>query len=115
MQYQLLGPVQASEGGRVVDLGPQKQRALLALLVLEQRPVSLARAIDELWDDPPPAASKMVQIYVSGLRKALGPRAFGRRPPGTSSRPTAPKLTSSAFTRCVRRRAGRNQSGLPHC
>src|SRR5262245_4884950 len=72
MEFQLLGPVAAREDGRSVDLGPRKQRALLALLLLEQHPVSLARAVDELWDDPPATAPKMVQMYVSGLRKALG-------------------------------------------
>ena len=72
MRFQLLGPVQASDGGRSLDLGPRKQRALLALLLLEDRPVSLARAVDELWADPPATAPKMVQMYVSGLRRALG-------------------------------------------
>ncbi len=72
MRFQLLGPVQASDGGRSLDLGPRKQRALLALLLLEDRPVSLARAVDELWADPPATAPKMIQMYVSGLRRALG-------------------------------------------
>ena len=72
MRFQLLGPVQASDGGRSLDLGPPKQRALLALLLLEDRPVSLARAVDELWADPPATAPKMIQMYVSGLRRALG-------------------------------------------
>ena len=34
--------------------------------------MSLARAVDELWADPPATAPKMIQMYVSGLRRALG-------------------------------------------
>ena len=51
MATRIIGPVAASNDGRSVELGPRKQRALLALLLLEQHPVSLARAVDELWDD----------------------------------------------------------------
>jgi DNA-binding SARP family transcriptional activator len=76
MRFQLLGPVQASDGGRELDLGPPKQKALLALLLLEERSVSLDHLVDELWADPPATAPKMVHIYISGLRKALGARSI---------------------------------------
>ena len=55
-------------------LGAPKQRALLAVLLLHRgEPVSSDRLIDEMWGEQPPAsATKIVQGYVSNLRKVLG-------------------------------------------
>jgi DNA-binding SARP family transcriptional activator len=74
IELRLLGPVELLvDGGRVAL--PAKPRALLVLLALNaNRPVSTDRIVDELWpDDPPERAVKTVQVYVSQLRKALGP------------------------------------------
>ena len=56
-----------------VDLGGPKQRAVLALLLLEPgNVVSLDRIIDRIWGDEPPARAEVsVRGYVSNLRKAL--------------------------------------------
>src|SRR5829696_8634578 len=79
MQFRLLGPLEAHDGDRAVGLGGAKQRALLTLLLLDaRRTVSTDRLIDELWGaDAPESARKMVQIYVSNLRKVL-PRGMLR-------------------------------------
>ena len=70
--FGVLGPVQVKIGGRPVDLGGAKQRALLAVLVLHaNRPVSADRLISELWEHPPTTALKSVQVYVSRLRRTL--------------------------------------------
>jgi peptide/nickel transport system substrate-binding protein len=73
LNLQLLGPVEATIGGRPVSLGPKKQRGLLAMLALHpNETVSVDRLVDALWGDRPPAtAQKMVQLYVSQLRRAL--------------------------------------------
>jgi DNA-binding SARP family transcriptional activator/ABC-type transport system substrate-binding protein len=73
MDLQLLGPVEARLGDRTVALGARKQRALLAILGLEaNRAVSADRLAAGLWgDEPPPSAPKMVQLYVSQLRRVL--------------------------------------------
>jgi YVTN family beta-propeller protein len=73
-EFQLLGPFEVSEHGRLLDVGSGKQRALLALLVLHAGEiVSTDRLIEELWDDRAPASAlNSVHIYVSRLRKALG-------------------------------------------
>ncbi len=57
-----------------MELGGPRQRALLAALLLHRRePVSSDRLIDELWGErAPPTARKIVQGYVSSLRKELG-------------------------------------------
>jgi DNA-binding SARP family transcriptional activator/class 3 adenylate cyclase len=73
MDFRLLGPLEVDDGGAPVGLGGAKQRALLALLLLNANmTVASDRLIDELWGDgPPESARKMVQIYVSQLRKLL--------------------------------------------
>ena len=85
MEFRLLGPLEASDDGTPVVLGGRKQRALLARLLLDaNRTVAVERLVDDLWgDDAPDTAPKMVQIYVSGLRKALPATVPLRtRPPG---------------------------------
>ena len=74
MDVRLLGPVEVSVDDGPVAIGATKQRALLAMLALDAgAAVSAERLIDGLWGDEPPAsAPKMVQLYVSQLRKALG-------------------------------------------
>lgn len=74
-----LGPLEAYHGATPIDLGPPKQRAVLALLAVHRNsPVTVDRMIDELWGEEPPAtALATLQAYVSNLRRALEP---GRRP-----------------------------------
>src|SRR5262245_23799027 len=73
MDVKLLGAVEATSNGHSIPLGGRKPRALLALLALNAgSTVSMARLIDGLWGEKPPAtASKLVQLYVSQLRKRL--------------------------------------------
>jgi predicted ATPase/DNA-binding SARP family transcriptional activator len=75
MHFGILGPFEvADDQGRELALGGQKQRAVLAILVLHAgEVVSSDRLIDELWGEYAPAtAAKTIQVYVSNLRKALG-------------------------------------------
>jgi DNA-binding SARP family transcriptional activator len=84
MEFLLLGPLEVRDGDRVVALGGVKQRALLALLLLNaNRVVPRDRLIDELWgEDPPKTALASVQVYVSRLRKLLLPGVLVTRAPG---------------------------------
>lgn len=74
LQFRILGPVEVSCDGAIVDLGARKQRAVLALLLLNaNRVVPTERLIDELWGETPPeTARSALQVYIAGLRKALG-------------------------------------------
>jgi peptide/nickel transport system substrate-binding protein len=73
MDLQLLGPIEARLDGRSIPLGPTKQRAVLAMLALHANAtVGVDRLIDGLWgEDPPATAPKMIQLYVSQLRRLL--------------------------------------------
>jgi DNA-binding SARP family transcriptional activator len=84
MEFRILGPLDVVDAGRSLDLGGQKQRALLTYLLLHRRePVSTDRLVTELWPGPaPPTAAKVVQVYVSRLRRLLGERTIERRASG---------------------------------
>ncbi len=73
MEFRILGALEVLEDGRLIELGGQKQRALLAVLLLRANEVvSQDVLIDELWGEyPPPTAAKTLQAHVSRLRKAL--------------------------------------------
>jgi DNA-binding SARP family transcriptional activator/streptogramin lyase len=74
LSFRLLGRLEAYDDDVELDLGPRKQRAVLALLLLNaNRVVSTERLIDDLWGDSPPGTARAtLQVYVAGLRKALG-------------------------------------------
>jgi YVTN family beta-propeller protein len=73
MDVYLLGPIEARLDGRPIALGAPKQRAVLAMLALRVgRTVSADRLAQGLWGElQPPSAAKMVQLYVSHLRRLL--------------------------------------------
>ena len=76
MEFAILGPLRVGGPDGAIELKAAKQRALLAFLLLSHRDhgVSMSRLIDVLWGDEPPAtATKALQVYVSQLRRALGP------------------------------------------
>jgi DNA-binding SARP family transcriptional activator len=82
LEVRLLGPIEVGRAGTPVALGGPKPRALLAALALEAgRVVSVDRLVESLWPgDPPETAAHAVQVYVSQLRKALGPVLETRAP-----------------------------------
>ena len=84
MELRVLGPLEAIDGTTPLALGGRKPRALLARLALDaNRTVAVQRLVDDLWGDAvPESASKMVQIYVSQLRKVLPEGVLHTRPPG---------------------------------
>jgi DNA-binding SARP family transcriptional activator/tetratricopeptide (TPR) repeat protein len=68
--------------GRLVDLGPPKQRALFALLVSRVgRPVAVDVLLEELWSGHSPAAAMTSLLaYVCNLRRVLEPDRAPRAP-----------------------------------
>ncbi|HEY7345714.1 MAG TPA: winged helix-turn-helix domain-containing protein, partial [Gaiella sp.] len=73
MDYRILGSFEVSDGGAPVTPGTGRQRALLALLLLRpNETVQSETLVDELWESPPPSATKILQNYVSQLRRTLG-------------------------------------------
>ena len=73
VEFRILGPLEVQADGHRLQLGGRKQRALLAVLLLNANEVvSRDRLIDALWGErPPQTASHTLDAYVSRLRKAL--------------------------------------------
>src|SRR5256885_12101012 len=84
LDFRVLGPLEVSDETGPLLLGGQKQRAVLALLLIEApRPVSTDRLIDALWgEEPPRTAVTSLQNFISQLRKTLGADALLTKPPG---------------------------------
>jgi len=85
VEFRLLGPLElVGDDGQLAELPAGKPRALLGRLLLEEsRVVSVDRIVDVLWAGrPPPTAAKVVQGYVSRLRKLLPAGALGRQGSG---------------------------------
>ena len=70
-----------SRTGERSDLGGHKQRALLAVLLLDANHfVSTDRLTDALWEEKPPERpARRSQVYVSELRKQLEKSVSRRR------------------------------------
>ena len=114
MEFRVLGPLEVSSEGRLLDLGGAKQRALLAMLLLDaNNVVSTDRLTDGLWeDDPPETAQKALQVHVSGLRKVLGKERVVTKEPGYLLRVRPTSSTWPGSSACGSREAGRRAGAL---
>ena len=82
LEYRLLGRFEVRADGESIDLGTPKQRAVLAILLLEcGRVVPTDRLLELVWGDNT-ASTASLQSYISNLRRALEP-ARGPRQPAT--------------------------------
>src|SRR5262245_1281840 len=84
MEFRILGSFDVVKDGEALVLGSGRQCALLAFLLLNaNHAVSIERLVDELWGDTPPKrAVKVIQTYVSRLRKVLPEGTLVTRSPG---------------------------------
>jgi DNA-binding SARP family transcriptional activator len=82
--FRVLGPLDVSDETGPLLLGGLKQRAVLAVLLLDAgRVVSVDRLIDALWGEQPPrTAATSLQNFISALRKTLGPDVLETKAPG---------------------------------
>jgi DNA-binding SARP family transcriptional activator len=99
-EFRLLGPLEVVVDGAPLRLAAGKPRALLAFLLLNANRVVATEALtDALWgDEPPERATKTLQVYVSQLRKELGPDRLVTRPPGYELRVEESELDLDRFT-----------------
>jgi YVTN family beta-propeller protein len=104
LEFRLLGPIEAEGENGALALGSGKQRALLAVLLLNANtPVRREALIDALWgEDPPATADHGLDVYVSRLRKALGTEAaLVTRPGGYMLRIEVDQVDAARFERRV--------------
>ena len=124
VNFRLFGPLTAETDSGPVDLGPPKQRSVLAVLLLHANEIiPTDRIIDLVWgEDPPRTAEHSVQIYISDLRKALSngsaSNVIETRPPGYVLNTPPDTVDALQFERLIRDgtsavRTGDTATGLP--
>lgn len=76
IEFQVLGPTEASQAGQPIPLSGARRRALVTRLLLDAgRAVSAETLFEDVWDGhAPPAARATLQSHVCQLRKVLGDR-----------------------------------------
>src|SRR5262245_10511493 len=109
LEFGVLGPLEVLRGTESLTPSAAKQRALLALLLLNANTVvSTDRLIDELWGaDAPATAPSALQVHVSQLRRVLEAKRAQRdsyevvitRPPGYLLRVAPDQLDLQRFER----------------
>jgi DNA-binding SARP family transcriptional activator len=99
LEFRILGPFEVSDETGPIALGGQRQRALLAALLLEAgRVVPTERLVDLLWGEgAPKTATTSLQNSVSRLRKELGPEVLETRAPGYVLRAGAEQIDARRF------------------
>ena len=80
LSFRLLGPLEAAVDDQDVHLGGQRQRTVVAALLLARgEVVPTDRLIETLWpQEPPRSAAGSLQAYVSHLRRLLEPERTAR-------------------------------------
>jgi DNA-binding SARP family transcriptional activator len=103
MEFRVLGPLEVRDGERSFVLAGPKQRAVLALLLLDGNTVvSSERLVDQLWgEEPPESARTMLQGYISHLRKELGVATIQTRATGYVIEIASDQLDLHRFERLV--------------
>jgi DNA-binding SARP family transcriptional activator len=73
--FRLLGPMEASVDGELVEPGHARQRCVLAVLLVEaNHAVSADQLLDRVWGERPPhRARNVLSGYLSRLRQVLAP------------------------------------------
>jgi basic membrane lipoprotein Med (substrate-binding protein (PBP1-ABC) superfamily)/DNA-binding SARP family transcriptional activator len=106
-EYRILGSLGVAFDGVSVQLGPAKQRAVLAVLLLNANEiVPTDRLIELIWGARAPrTAGHSIQIYVSELRRildAVSPRqVIQTRPPGYVIEVEPDSIDARRFERLV--------------
>jgi SARP family transcriptional regulator, regulator of embCAB operon len=77
LEFGVLGPLRLSADAGPLPLGTPKQRAVMAMLVINRnRPVAIDSLITAAWEEtPPPGARASLHTYISNLRGLLSTAA----------------------------------------
>ena len=118
LEFGILGPLEARiNGGEPIAFGGNRQRVLLAVLLLQANElVSTDLIVDQLWGEhSPPTATHVVQVGVSRLRRALGPAGerVATRPRGYLLQVLADELDADRCKRLYGEARGALAAGKP--
>src|SRR5438132_10962844 len=101
MDFKILGPLEVWDESRFLQLAGQKQRELLAILLLHANEVvSAERLLEDLWGErQPTSGAKALHVYISQLRKLIGEDRVLTQAPGYALRLDPDELDVSRFER----------------
>jgi len=73
LEFRVLGPVEVESAGQRIEIGHARQRAVLAVLLLDLgRVVPMDLLIDRIWgDDPPASVRNVIYGYAARLKAAI--------------------------------------------
>ncbi len=113
VQVALLGPLEVRLEKGPVELPAPKQRAVVEMLALRPgRPVTAELLIAGLWGESPPAsAAKVLQTYVSRLRKAMPEQCLLTSGNAYSLKLEPGSVDALRFERAVREASQRTETG----
>jgi DNA-binding SARP family transcriptional activator len=103
LEFRILGPLEVWDGEQALELGGQRQRAVLAVLAMHVgEVVPSERLITYLWgESPPPTAATSLQNAISQLRKSLGADVVETRTPGYALNAEKDAVDARRFERLV--------------
>ncbi|MFE7133825.1 BTAD domain-containing putative transcriptional regulator [Streptomyces sp. NPDC057638] len=88
IEFRVLGPVEMWVGDQRVDLGPERQRSVLAAILVDpERALGIRTLVDRVWgESPPDGVRNVIYTYVARLRRALLAATEATHTPVTLSR-----------------------------
>jgi DNA-binding SARP family transcriptional activator len=103
LEFRILGPLEVLVGDRPLVLGGQRQRAVLAALLLEaRRVVPTEQLVTDLWGErPPKTAATSLHNLISQLRKQLGADVLVTQSPGYVLRVASEQVDAYRFERAL--------------
>jgi predicted ATPase/DNA-binding SARP family transcriptional activator len=115
MEIRVLGPIELAGKEGAVPLTAEKQRRLLAALAARAGAAcSTDVLIDALWGaSPPGSVEKLLQVYVSQLRKLLQPALIRRRGSSYALELDGSSLDAVRFERLLEEGKAASKSGNP--
>ncbi|TQS17550.1 BTAD domain-containing putative transcriptional regulator [Microbispora hainanensis] len=115
MSFAVLGPLDVRRDGRPIEVGGQRLRALLTLLLLDAgRTVSTEALVAGVWDDRPPSGvGNALQALVSRLRATVGRDLVAGGPSGYRLAVSPDQVDLHLFARLAREGAAALAAGDP--
>ena len=114
-EVRVLGPVEVVGSDGPIPLAAKQGRLLAALVVAGGRARGVDELVEAVWGESPPAsAGKLVQVYVSQLRKVLpGGVEIATRPGAYAAVLESGALDAARFERLLGECAGARRDGNP--
>jgi predicted ATPase/DNA-binding SARP family transcriptional activator len=104
-RFSILGPLEIVRDGVPIAPAGQRQRRLLAMLILQpNRVVSTDQLVDAVWStEPPVTARTALQVHISQLRKLVGADTIETHPGGYLLRVDPEQIDAARFELLLRK------------